>query len=609
MTGALGMETHPITDIGVAGTDFTATGGLTLADNLALEQGETISNPSDEVIRFSDGTDAFEIDLSSSVSLVATPAEGELTVEGAPGSGGKSGTSVRIQAGAGDGGGEGGHVFLAPGAGGGSGGAPGAVEVLGALNAVSLAGDGSALHGVTADMADDLACAGCVSESELSFDPATQSELDAQTHDGSDIVSGTVAEPRIHSSLARDAEIILTVLAGDGHGTGINADLLDGAHGGAYAWTSHGHFGHVWSGSAHQGQALDLENTYDGSGNSRGLRAYVNSSLGSALFGQAQKLTGWAIGVHGHSNGDTGTGVKGVAASTAGENYGVYGESLSEEGYGVYGLASNTDFGAERYGVVGETNYEGSGVMGIGTHTVRDSNGVFGEARGPQGYGVFGWNSATGTGGSPTGIAALVDATHSGAAALRAHASGSARAAEFNGDVHVSGNLSKTGGGFRIDHPLTPETKYLNHGFVEAPDRKNVYDGIARLDVEGGATVALPPWFEALNRDFRYQLTAIGAPMPDLYIAEEVVGNGFRIAGGEPGRNVSWQITGIRHDAWAEANRMPVEEDKPEEERGLYLHPVEHGLGRELRIGSEAEQHLLESLRTRRSARDRPEVD
>jgi len=36
---------------------------------------------------------------------------------------------------------------------------------------------------------------------------------------------------------------------------------------------------------------------------------------------------------------------------------------------------------------------------------------------------------------------------------------------------------------------------------------------------------------------------------------------------------VSWQVTGIRKDPWANANRIEVEEDKPDKERGYYLHP------------------------------------
>ena len=102
---------------------------------------------------------------------------------------------------------------------------------------------------------------------------------------------------------------------------------------------------------------------------------------------------------------------------------------------------------------------------------------------------------------------------------------------------------------------------------------KNIYDSVVTLDSEGEAVVELPPWFEPLNQDFRYQLTPIGAPGPNLYVAEKIRGSRFRIAGGQPGMEVSWQVTGIRHDVYAEAHRSPVEQEKPEAERGFYLHP------------------------------------
>jgi hypothetical protein len=84
--------------------------------------------------------------------------------------------------------------------------------------------------------------------------------------------------------------------------------------------------------------------------------------------------------------------------------------------------------------------------------------------------------------------------------------------------------------------------------------------------------VELPDWFEALNRDFRYQLTAIGSFAP-LYVSKEIGEGKFEIAGGVLDQKVSWQVTGIRQDAWANANRIPVEVDKPEKDRGRYLHP------------------------------------
>lgn len=55
----------------------------------------------------------------------------------------------------------------------------------------------------------------------------------------------------------------------------------------------------------------------------------------------------------------------------------------------------------------------------------------------------------------------------------------------------------------------------------------------------------------------------LGAPGPNLYIAEEIHGNRFKIAGGKPGAKVSWQVTGVRHDAWAKAHPMQVVVLKP----------------------------------------------
>ncbi|MBI3949883.1 MAG: hypothetical protein HY314_05455 [Acidobacteria bacterium] len=133
----------------------------------------------------------------------------------------------------------------------------------------------------------------------------------------------------------------------------------------------------------------------------------------------------------------------------------------------------------------------------------------------------------------------------------------------------------------RLDHPLDPANKYLNHASVESPEMKNLYDGIAVLDVNGEAVVTLPGWFEALNKDFRYQLTAIGAPGPNLYVAEEIKDNRFKIAGGIPGMKVSWQVTGNRQDAWAKAHPVVVEEDKSDAERGHYLSPELFGQPKE----------------------------
>jgi hypothetical protein len=138
-------------------------------------------------------------------------------------------------------------------------------------------------------------------------------------------------------------------------------------------------------------------------------------------------------------------------------------------------------------------------------------------------------------------------------------------------DVAIAGNLGVSGTkNFRIDHPLDPANKYLDHAAIESSEVLNLYSGNALLNENGETRIELPAWFEALNTDFRYQLTAIGAPGPNLYVAEEINHNGFRIAGGTPGMKVSWQVTCQRNDAHMKAHPFVAETDKPASERGHY---------------------------------------
>jgi hypothetical protein len=273
-----------------------------------------------------------------------------------------------------------------------------------------------------------------------------------------------------------------------------------------------------------------------------------------------------------------------------GIGYGVSGKSdiwvgvkgQSNSGYGVNGESNSF------HGVLGKSQ-SSTGVFGVSN----SSYGVAGAS--DDGYGVAGGssNSAGLYGQSVNDYAAILD-----------------------GKVKITGNLEKVGGSFKIDHPLDPANKYLCHPFVESPDMKNVYDGVVVLDRKGKAEIELPNWFGMLNKDFRYQLTAIGAPGPNLYIAEEISeatttsnygskssnknnNSRFRIAGGTSGMKVSWQVTGIRKDPWANAHRIQVEEDKPAKERGYYLHPDVYGQPEENGIS-----HLLFPEDRREVARD-----
>jgi len=95
----------------------------------------------------------------------------------------------------------------------------------------------------------------------------------------------------------------------------------------------------------------------------------------------------------------------------------------------------------------------------------------------------------------------------------------------------------------------------------------------------------MPEWFQALNREFGYQLTCLGGYEP-VYVSSEISGNQFVISGGRAGLKVSWQVTGTRQDKYAEMNRVQVEEDKSAEDRGFYLHPEAFGKTAEQRIPS-----------------------
>ncbi|MFZ0667680.1 MAG: hypothetical protein WAM97_18180 [Acidimicrobiales bacterium] len=288
-----------------------------------------------------------------------------------------------------------------------------------------------------------------------------------------------------------------------------------------------------------------------------------NSTNGTGVLGISTNATG-VYGIH--STG-AGTGVSGVDDSgetsshgvygSSGNGCGVYGTTPGESAYGVYGNAT----GKEAYGVYGGA----SGGDGTGVYGTSDSgSGVYGNSIG--GIGVYGVATAE-YGAGVSGVApgdngnGVVASAQNGVSLY------------VDGSAQVTGTLSKGGGTFKIDHPLDPTGKYLFHSFVESPDMMNVYNGTIALDGNGRATVELPEWFEALNRDYRYQLTPIGGAAPELHISEEVNGGTFAIAGGKDGQKVSWQVTGIRQDAWANANRVRVEVDKPAEDRGRYLHP------------------------------------
>ena len=163
--------------------------------------------------------------------------------------------------------------------------------------------------------------------------------------------------------------------------------------------------------------------------------------------------------------------------------------------------------------------------------------------------GVYGLNNASAAiWGKSTGVGSAIFGENTG----------TGFAGRFIGPVHVQGTLTKTAGAFQIDHPLDPANKFLSHSFVESPDMKNIYDGNVTTDASGSATVTLPDYFDALNRDYRYQLTVLGQ-FAQAIVSRKIAGNSFEIQTDKPGVKVSWQVTGIRQDAYAKEHPIVVE--------------------------------------------------
>jgi hypothetical protein len=107
----------------------------------------------------------------------------------------------------------------------------------------------------------------------------------------------------------------------------------------------------------------------------------------------------------------------------------------------------------------------------------------------------------------------------------------------------------------------------------------NIYNGNATTDANGEAIITMPSYFEAENKDFRYQLTTIGQPA-QVWVAEKISGNQFKVKSDKPNVEISWQVTGVRQDVWANTHRVVAEVDKKGIEKGKYIHPELYGKSR-----------------------------
>ena len=453
-------------------------------------------------------------------------------------------------------------------------------------------------------------------------DPAVQGDT-SSTVDGAVGVLGKVvpADPGSNSVAVRGVnngtldQGIGVWGSQDGSGTGVFGSAPDGIGVGGTSTSKEGVRGVSESGIGIRGAHLSA------SGTSAGVQGETQSTETNAVgvFGEVTSTSpdDATAGVFGLNNGTgrNGYGVWGVQAGSgkgvvghAPSGIGVYGST--QVGTGVRGFSPNgtgifadgalialdavTNDGGGRavyahhdgttsgFGVYATTGGGGTGVYATATGPTSQNGGtaVSGKQLSSGNTGVLAtpFRGVEGTAANSNGIG-VAGTANSGASAVGVYGTSSSGYAgrfvgkvRIDGDLQVLGTVSKGGGAFRIDHPLDPTHKYLQHSFVESPDMKNVYDGVVTTDRRGYATVRLPRWFQALNRDFRYQLTPIG-DLVLVAVARELARNSFTIRSAKPHVKVSWQVTGIRHDSYANGHRIRVVERKPAAEQGDRLYP------------------------------------
>jgi hypothetical protein len=320
----------------------------------------------------------------------------------------------------------------------------------------------------------------------------------------------------------------------------------------------------------------------DSTGASTGLDVLDATPGANAIEGAATAATGGGIGVYGQTASTSANthGVEGVlSSSTPGaDSAGVFGASNSTtaNGLGVWGW--HVSFSGTAPGVLGQTSStvaNAAGVKGTINSSADYSGGVRGENFGTSccGFGVVGFHAGQGIGiggYAPSGFGVFGWSPNNWAGYFDG-------AVSIVRDLHVHGTLFKGAGAFRIDNPIDPAHSYLQHSFVESPDMKNMYDGNVTTNAKGYATVTLAKWFQALNRDFRYQLTIVGTRGWRARVVKEIAHNQFTIQTDLPRVKVSWQVTGIRHDTYANAHRIHVVVPKTGADAGKYEQPLLYG--------------------------------
>ena len=133
----------------------------------------------------------------------------------------------------------------------------------------------------------------------------------------------------------------------------------------------------------------------------------------------------------------------------------------------------------------------------------------------------------------------------------------------FNGNVQMTGSISKASGTFKIPHPLDEENKTLVHGFVESPRYDLVYRGTVTLS-DGTATASID---EASNNMTVGTFTAL-TKNPQVWVQNDTgwgavkgrVEDGNIIITAEDTTSsdtISWLVIAERNDTYINSSKEP----------------------------------------------------
>ncbi len=284
-------------------------------------------------------------------------------------------------------------------------------------------------------------------------------------------------------------------------------------------------------------------------------------------IGQTWSSTSSTLGLGIDFDVSTTSSAYGFSAEVTNSSTGVtYGGKFSAGGTGQFAKYGIDSYASSPAGNI----WEAVGVRGIA------NNDGSGYANGGRFY----------SGGTGTGTKVGIYCSASG--------SGTLWAGYFDGDVYITGSLSKGSGSFLIDHPLDPQNKTLRHNFVESPENLCLYRGKVKLNSSGEGKVEMPRYFKALTKETEatVTLTSIGRPFNTGYEwnSDYTVCTVY----GDPNREVSYIVMADRDDPVMKQLYKPVEEEKGNGNftKGKLLYPKAYGYSENMGEDYERQQEI-----------------